>query len=45
MKQTHLLLILAAFPPVACSSGQSDDATAAQMRDVTVVLGSWNPEQ
>jgi pectin methylesterase-like acyl-CoA thioesterase len=26
-------------------SQQIDDATAAQMRDVTVVLGGWNPKQ
>jgi hypothetical protein len=25
-------------------SRQIDDATAAQMRDVTVVLGGWNPK-
>ena len=27
------------------ASKQLDDATAAQMRDVTVVLGGWNPKQ
>ncbi len=27
------------------ASQQIDDATAAQMRDVTVVLGGWNPKQ
>jgi hypothetical protein len=26
-------------------SQQIDDATAAQMRDVTVVLSGWNPKQ
>ena len=26
-------------------SQQIDAATAAQMRDVTVVLGGWNPKQ